>query len=183
MANGKHTKPRPDSLKSALLKEGNDAFSRACSAMISGNMTYAELVVWFKNEFEIKTSISALRRFWTSTVEPDLAELQKNAGKLAEIIIAHNDSDGGESMTGAAISMVKKRALELLVDANADPQERHATVRQLLTIRSQDLEAEKLKASLMTKLEAGIAALWDEVKGNAAAEKLVRELEGILSEA
>ena len=183
MANGKHSKPRPDSLKAELLKQGTDAFSRAVSQMISGGMAYSELVIWFKTEFGIKTSISALRRFWQGTVEPDLAELQKNAGKLAEIIISHDDGDDTDQLTGAAISLVKRRALELMVDPNADPKERHSTVRQLLTIRSQDLEREKLKQSLMSKLEAGIAALWDEIKGNAKAEAKVRELEEILSDA
>jgi hypothetical protein len=83
----------------------------------------------------------------------------------------------------AAIDKLKQFVFELMLKPNADPKEVKAVYGLVLKARDQDIAKAKLEAATKSKIEQGLAALMEEIKGNERAMILFRQLEDVVSKA
>jgi hypothetical protein len=131
---------------------------------LSDFLSWYQLRSQFKGfEQSALTMIELLRRKRPDLSEPDL---QGYANEFFQLqAIQQNDAQ-------TYLAFATARGKAEMEKAKLDQQERRM-----------QLEREKLSAQLKTKIEAGLDALYEEIKSNAAARKLYDQFRAVIAEA
>lgn len=151
----------------------------------------AKTAQWLKDEFDLANpetgeplDHSTISR-WLKAERDDagMIELLGQIADDAERAEAVGEAIGkGSQLTEAATKMLAGAAFRFLrenPDA-PDPEKLELFAKTILKIRGQDLDRDKLQAALRSKLETGLNALFEEIKGNPSAVAKYRELEETL---
>jgi hypothetical protein len=143
----------------------------------AGNSYDPQGIAFVKKEFGLSTSEGALSGWWEWY--PLARELSETGSLLDDLKIYLKENPDidldSEQLSKAGQVIMEKRALKA-----ADPKHFIAMRRLRLSERNLDLEMQKYRNSLETKIEAGLNALHTEIRGNAEAEQLFTRIRAIV---
>lgn len=138
------------------------------------------VVSMIEEDYGVDTSPAALTGFWQRFVTPFLAEKGMRSGALARRLSETVDQDG---VVKAVLGEIKQRTFEVLSTPNPDSSEVAKLGKLILTARGQDMEKEKIENSMKSKIEIGLDALFEDIKGDDQAEALFEALKEAVSKA
>lgn len=153
--------------------------------LFAENRTLAWMREEFAKAFGKTIGISTWGKIWKrelarrSSLEARLVkrrEASASAKQLREEARA-SGTDFGE----AALQRIEEIAFDTAMGETVDLKGLNELARTILQARAQNFEREKFTAGLKSKIDAGLDALFQEIKGNAAAEDLFTRLRGVVT--
>jgi hypothetical protein len=157
-----------------------------------GGMKYHEAVPVIEKEFGLKLGGGWKRQlgdFWQSVCVPQLLRRRHQAVTTSEEIATEAKSRPGQ-FDAATIDALKQKSFELSINPGANPKDVKALFSLVLKAREQDEHAQdrehdlkKWQAAQKTKIEAGLDALFEEVKHNAEARDLFQRFKAAVTQA
>ena len=175
-------KPRSDS---KLLNLPEEQQAQLADWLLSG-VPYYRVRELVKKEFAVTTSLAALSGFYDAYCKAELISRRRRAVSTADEVAAEAERQPGR-FDQATIEELKRQAFELAISPGADPKAVKAVFTLVLKARDQEIEerqleldAEKFKHQVKTNVERGLEALAEQVRGNAAAEKLYRQFREVV---
>jgi hypothetical protein len=161
------SKPRSDSLYARLKPAQRE---QLLLHLNSGGAIDA--AVTLAGVWGVKTSIGAVSQFYQVHCFEWQLGIAKAAAKTTE------DCSTFEAETSRVLA---QKTFEALLKTDIDPKVLVALARLEADKQQRELEREKFKASLRTKLEAGMEALKTEIQKNPKALKAFEDLQGALA--
>ena len=149
------------------------------SSIVLGN-TGKDAVDLIKKRWHVKTSTAGVSGFWRRICSPFLEERMRRSSTLARRISGELDS---EAVQGALLDQVTAAAFDLMSSPNPDPKAVARYTNLILKADKQSMDRTKLAAATKSKIEIGLDALADAIKGNKAAEKIYAELRKVVANA
>ena len=139
-------KPRSDS---KLLNLPDEQREQLCAWLIGG-MGYETARAAVQREWEIATSIGALKEFWDQECGPRLIARRARCAQIATDLVEQT-LGAADRIDAALTASLKQRAFELLVDPASDPAAIQQVVGQAISLkaieardRDRDLKREAL---------------------------------------
>ena len=166
-------KPRSDSKLDSL---PGGKFLQLRDGLLGG-WKYDHAVEWLLAECGVSSSLAALSAFYRRHCEPLVMDRRQLAAVKAETLV---NAAGRTNWNTASLELVKQMTFEFLNQPEVDAKTAEKFLKLVLKADSQKTERDKLESARQTKAEAGLDALWQEVRGNRKAEALVRELQETL---
>jgi hypothetical protein len=171
-------KPRPDSKLDNLKPESRVLELRD---MLLGGASQRDCKDWLFSECGgVTTSGDALTRFWKKHCLPIVRESRQLAAVKAEAIVTDS---GRTDWNAATLELVKQVSFEMMSGQATDPKTAEKFIKLILKADAQDAAREKFKEAAKTRIEAGLEALFVEIKGNNKAEALFAQLQEVVSKA
>lgn len=172
-------KPRTDAV---LLHLPMEQQKQLCEWLLDGGLSYRAAAAAMDKEYQVKTSATAVFDFYHTVCAPELLRRRSVAVSTAEDIATEAEATPGR-WDVAAIDRLKQFVFELMLNPNADPKEVKAVYGLVLKARDQDIAKAKLEAATKSKIEQGLDALMEEIKGNERAMAVFRELKEVVNKA
>ena len=119
-------------------------------------------------------SNSVLTRFYKRHCAPVVRENRRLAAVKSEIYV---NEAGRTDWNAATMELVKQVSFEMLSGQQTDPKVAEKFVKLILKADSQDQSRDKAKEAARSKVDAGMEAMFAEIKGNKAAETAFRQLQ------
>jgi hypothetical protein len=164
-----------------LLNLPEEAQHAIIDRMLNGN-TYLQVKDYILEKYQIETSAAALSKFWETMAAPVLLARRHRAVETADEIADEAIARPGK-FDAATIDALKQKAFELAIAPGADPRDVKSLFMLVLKARDQEidaqtlaLESEKFRATIASKVEAGLDAIHAEIKGNAKALALFQQM-------
>ena len=169
-------KPRSDSKLDGLSESQRGELVR----LLVDGCSYREALEWLDAECMTKSNLSSLSAFYNRHVVPLIKERRDFAAMQAQAIVTQI---GGVDWDKASVERVRNLAFRELNRENPDVETVEKLGNLILKNRQLEFAREKLTVSIKSKIEAGLDALFEEIKGNPRAEKLFAELKEVVSKA
>lgn len=169
-------KPRSDSKLDGLSSSQRAELIR----LLADGCSYKQALEWLEAECMVTVSLSALTPFYKRHVVPLLKERRDYAAAQAEAIVAQVGAIDWDVASRERLRQLAFRELNR-EDADVDTVEKLANL--MLKSSQQEIERERLMSNLKSKIDAGLDALFAEIKGNPKAEKLFAELKAAVAKA
>ena len=163
-------KPRSDS-KLDSLPESRVLELR--DGLMSG-WSHEECKSWLALECHLTCSGSALTNFYKRHCVPLIRESRQLAAVKAETIV---DGAGRTDWNTATMELVKQVSFEMLSGQRTDPKVAEKFVKLVLKADAQTQTKDKAKELAKSKVDAGLDAMFAEIKGNKAAEAAFKSLQ------
>ena len=169
-------KPHPASIEKRLIESaGAEAVDCVRDWLLSG-LSYRKVLELIEKTFSIKTSLAGLSGFHSREVEPFIVERRRSSARLASQIVATSREIDANAIDEAALLLLKENILACLSNDGLEEKERASAVKALIALRGQDLDREKLREKMQSKLEAGLLALELEIGNNERARAAFQQL-------
>jgi len=139
-----------------------------------GGWRYDDALSWLSTECAVSSSLSALSAFFKRHCAPVMKDRRQIAALKAETLVGEA---GRTDWNAATLELVKQVSFEMMAGEHLDPKISEKFIKLILKADSQDAAREKIKAAAKTKIETGLEALFEEIKGNAKAEGLFKLLQ------
>lgn len=143
--------------------------------------SYEEALSWLATECGVSSSPASLSAFYKRHCAPLVAERRQFAAIRAEAL--------GDAMAvdpvnwdQAIIERTKQLTFEFLDSDEVDADSVKKLLDAILKAQRQQMDREKLTHSTKSKIEAGLDALFEEIKGNKAAEAVFAKLKESVKE-
>jgi len=177
-------KPRSDSKLENLPEEQHDQLV----SWLMGGLSYKKaLLLLEKAPFYIETSDRALSEFYDKYCSQALLERRQRAARLAMGVRKEMEARPAD-FDAATIELLSRWAFEMASANTLDPKSVKSIMTLLLKRRDQDAKAktlefekEKFRASLMSKIETAMEALFAEIKDNAKALEAFNAMKAALA--
>ena len=117
---------------------------------------------------------SALTQFYKRHCVPIISEARQLAAVKAELYV---NEAGRTDWNAATMELVKQVSFEMLSGQRTDPKVAEKFVKLILKQDAQDQGRDKAKALAQSKVDAGLEAMFAEVKGNKKAEAAFKSLQ------
>lgn len=172
-------KPRPDA---KLLNLPEDQAAALSEWLLSG-MSYGRARALMKKQFGISASLSSFSGFWEAICAPELLRRRARTVKMADEFADLVKKEPG-SWDAVLLDQVKQKAFEMANNPGFKATDLAALMQLVLKAQEQKLRAEalehekeKFRAALRTKVEAGLDALYQEIKSNPKAVARFKDLQ------
>jgi hypothetical protein len=171
-------KPRAKRRKDAKLspeKLGMEKFAELVEGLC-GPWGYLEAAEWLKAECGETLSQSGWSGFHQRYVAPVLKERMEFAMMGARAMETQAKEAG--VFDDATILEIRRKGYQMLRDPSADPEETRKWMETYIKMMVAMREREKAQQMAKSKIEAGLEALYQEIKGNRKAEaafKIIQE--------
>lgn len=136
--------------------------------------SHEECKSWLASECMVTCSGSALTNFYKRHCLPLLRESRQLAAMKAEAIV---NEAGRTDWNTATMELVKQVSFEMLSGQRSDPKVAEKFVKLILKEDAQSQSRSKAQDLAKSKVEAGLEAMFAEIKGNKAAEAAFRSLQ------
>jgi len=150
--------------------------------LVDEGISYAEAKDRLKEEFGISTSTGALSNFWDK--ECFTLKFRRARTVAEELVGVMRESD--DSFDEATLKAIGQRAFNLAVAQDADVDDLAAltkimgdSARLKLAQKKLELDINKWRSAVKSKVEIGLDALQDEIKGNPEALALFDQMKAI----
>lgn len=133
------TKPRSDS---KLMQMPEEAQAQLVEWLLSG-VPYHKARELVEKEFNVKTSMAALSKFWNQVCQPALLARRQQAVSTADAIAEQAGETPG-NFDAATLDAIRQKAFELSISPQAAPGEVKALFMLLLKARDQELKTQDI---------------------------------------
>ena len=126
-----------------------------------------------------------LKRLWAAAKQADALKNLERDNLLLEAARKKAESLGlgkDEAMLDGILTVVAQEVLNKSLTGE-DPKNRTAAAKLLLKRQDQKMERDKFAAAMKSKIEAGLDALFDEVKNNPEALELFGKFKSVVTKA
>ena len=174
-------KPRSDSKLDSLPDHQR---KQLIAWLVEENMPYDKVLDRIENDFNVKTSIGAISRFYAHRC----FSLRSNqAMDFADHVVEELQKHGAAKYDQATLALIRQKAFERAYarDGNLDELQVLAGIigdsEKLKLKREQlELDREKFRQQIKTDIEKGLDALHAEIQGDAAALKVFEQMKAIV---
>lgn len=142
-----------------------------------------DVIEMVKDAYGIETSSAALSGFY-SRLRPSWAgERMRRSARAATDLANIMTPEEEAEIKSQFWRDLRQAAFELMTNPNPDPKDYVDLGTLLLKKDAQEMDREKFAAAMKSKIELGLDALAETIKGNKEAERLYREFRKVVSEA
>jgi hypothetical protein len=143
--------------------------------------SYEAALSWLAVECGVSSTASALSSFYKRHCAPLVAERRQFAAIRAEAL-GEAMEDDPVNWDQAIIERTKQLTFEFLDSDEVDADSVKKLLDAILKAQRQQMDREKLTHSTKSKIEAGLDALFEEIKGNEKAEAIFAQLKEVTKE-
>lgn len=143
---------------------------------------YKQVQELIREKLKLDVSTAALSNAWNEWSRKELEERVLKSKGLAADVIAQLGDDDLDRLDRATKAAIQQAAFELAMTGN-DPKTVKNFYTLILKSRSLDIEVRKLADAIKSSQEKALDLLFEDIKGNAKAEKLFFQMRDALSAA